>query len=125
MFWGGGRCFVFVFGAAAAAGKLLGLDADGIANALGLALSRAGGTQQALLEKSLAKRAQSGFAAEAGVFAAQLAAAGLSADYGHYVNEARLPILEQNNALSLFRLQRRLRGAALGHFAAFARAKGE
>lgn len=67
-----------VFGAAAAAGKLLGLDAAGIANAIGLALSRAGGTQQALLEKSLAKRAQSGFAAEAGVFSAQLAAAGIS-----------------------------------------------
>jgi 2-methylcitrate dehydratase PrpD len=67
-----------VFGAAAAAAKLLGLGQDGIADALGLALSRAGGTQQALLEKSLAKRAQSGFAAEAGVFAAQLAAAGIS-----------------------------------------------
>jgi 2-methylcitrate dehydratase PrpD len=67
-----------VFGAAAAAAKLLGLDADGIANALGLALSRAGGSQQALIEKSLAKRAQSGFAAEAGVFSAQLAAAGVS-----------------------------------------------
>ncbi len=67
-----------VFGAAAAAAKLLGLDSDGITNTLGLALSRAGGSQQALLEKSLAKRAQSGFAAEAGVFAAQLAAAGIS-----------------------------------------------
>ncbi|NKB56403.1 MAG: hypothetical protein GKS00_08710 [Alphaproteobacteria bacterium] len=67
-----------VFGAAAASAKLLGLDADGIANSLGLALSRAGGTQQALIEKSLAKRAQSGFAAEAGLFAAQLAAAGIS-----------------------------------------------
>ena len=67
-----------VFGAAAAAAKLLGLDRDGVTNALGLALSRAGGTQQALIEKSLAKRAQSGFAAEAGVFAAQLAAAGIS-----------------------------------------------
>lgn len=67
-----------VFGAAAAVGKLLGLDEAGIANAIGLALSRAGGTQQALLEKSLAKRAQSGFAAEAGVFSAQLAAAGIN-----------------------------------------------
>ncbi len=67
-----------VFAAAAAAAKLLGLDAAGIANALGLALARAGGTQQALIEKSLAKRAQSGFAAEAGVFAAQLAAGGIS-----------------------------------------------
>ncbi len=67
-----------VFGAAAAAGKLLGLDAGDICNALGLALTRAAGTQQALIEKSLAKRAQSGFAAEAGVFAAQLAAVGVS-----------------------------------------------
>ncbi|MEE2689505.1 MAG: MmgE/PrpD family protein [Pseudomonadota bacterium] len=67
-----------VFGAAAAAGKLLKLDANGIRDALGLALTRASGTQQALIEKSLAKRAQSGFAAEAGVFAAQLAAAGVS-----------------------------------------------
>ncbi len=67
-----------VFGAAAASAKLLGLDANGITNALGLALSRAGGTQQALIEKSLAKRAQSGFAAEAGLFAAQLAAAGVT-----------------------------------------------
>jgi len=45
-----------VFGATAATAKLLDLDVVGIANALGLALSRAGGTQQALLEKSLAKR---------------------------------------------------------------------
>lgn len=67
-----------VFGAAAAAGKLVGLDGDGVRDALGLALTRAAGTQQALIEKSLAKRAQSGFAAEAGVFAAQLAAAGVS-----------------------------------------------
>jgi 2-methylcitrate dehydratase PrpD len=67
-----------VFGAAAASAKLLGLSSDGIANALGLALSHAGGSQQALIEKSLAKRAQSGFAADAGVFVAQLAAAGLN-----------------------------------------------
>lgn len=67
-----------VFGAAAAAGKLYGLDADGIADALGLALGRAAGSQQAIVEKSLAKRAQSGFAAEAGVHCAQLAVAGLS-----------------------------------------------
>ena len=53
------------------------------------------------------------------LFARGLAATGLSADYGHYLDEARLPILEQNNALSLFGLQRRLRGAALGHLAAF------
>ncbi len=66
-----------VFGGAAAAAKLLGLDAGAIADALGLAFFRAGGSQQALLEKSLAKRAASGLAAESAVLAARLAAAGI------------------------------------------------
>ncbi len=53
------------------------------------------------------------------LFARGLAAAGLDRAYGAYVDEAILPVLEQNNALSLFGLHRRLRGAALGHLAAF------
>ncbi|CAN5445959.1 iron-containing redox enzyme family protein [soil metagenome] len=53
------------------------------------------------------------------LFAKGLSATGLSADYGRYVGEARPSILEQNNAGSLFGLHRRLRGAALGHLAAF------
>jgi len=68
-----------VYGAAAACAKLLRLGPDGIADALGLALSHTGGTQQALLEKTDAKRLQSAFAARAGVFSAQLAGAGASA----------------------------------------------
>lgn len=68
-----------VYGAAAACAKLLKLDPGGISNALGFALSHSGGTQQALLEKTDAKRMQSAFAARAGVFCAQLAAAGASA----------------------------------------------
>lgn len=68
-----------VYGAAAACAKLLRLGPDAIADALGLALSNTGGTQQALLEKTVAKRLQSAFAARAGVFSAQLAAAGASA----------------------------------------------
>ena len=40
-------------------------------------------------------------------------------EYGAYVDEAPLEVLEQNNAMSLFGLHRRLRGAALGHLAAF------
>jgi hypothetical protein len=35
------------------------------------------------------------------------------------VDEAPLEVLEQNNAMSLFGLNRRLRGAAMGHLAAF------
>ncbi|WP_244929124.1 iron-containing redox enzyme family protein [Nocardioides sp. W7] len=46
-------------------------------------------------------------------------ALGLRADYGAYVDDAPLEILEQNNVMSLFGLHRRLRGAALGHLAAF------
>jgi hypothetical protein len=46
-------------------------------------------------------------------------ASGLRADYGAYVDDAPLEVLEQNNAMSLFGLHRRLRGAALGHLAAF------
>ncbi len=53
------------------------------------------------------------------LFARGLAATGLSPDYGRYVGEARTAVLEQNNAGSLFGLHRRLRGAALGHLAAF------
>ena len=67
-----------VFGAAAAAAKLLGLDQQGIANAMGLALGQAGGSQQALVEKSLAKRLQSGIAARAGVFSALAAERGIT-----------------------------------------------
>ncbi|QCW51159.2 iron-containing redox enzyme family protein [Nocardioides dongxiaopingii] len=53
------------------------------------------------------------------LFARGLAASGLDRDYGAYIDETLLPVLEQNNALSLFGLHRRLRGAALGHLAVF------
>ena len=45
--------------------------------------------------------------------------AGCGPEYGAYVDVAPVEILEQNNALSMFGLQRRLRGAAVGHLAAF------
>ncbi|MFC7400965.1 iron-containing redox enzyme family protein [Citricoccus sp. GCM10030269] len=44
---------------------------------------------------------------------------GLNSDYGAYINEAPVEILEQNNAMSLFGLNRRLRAASLGFLAAF------
>jgi len=53
------------------------------------------------------------------LFADGLAAVGLDPAEGSYVDLAPLEILEQNNAMSLFGLNRRLRGAALGHLAAF------
>ena len=53
------------------------------------------------------------------LFARGMEASGLRPEYGAYVDEAPVEILEQNNALSMFGLQRRLRGAAVGHLAAF------
>ncbi len=53
------------------------------------------------------------------LFATGLEAVGLRSEYGAYVDDAPLEALEQNNVMALFGLHRRLRGAALGHLAAF------
>lgn len=53
------------------------------------------------------------------LFARGMRACGLDPTYGAYVDEASAAVLEQNNTMTLFGLHRRLRGAALGHFAAF------
>jgi hypothetical protein len=53
------------------------------------------------------------------LFARGLAACGLDPTPGAYVDEAPAEVLELNNAMTLFGLHRRLRGAALGHLAAF------
>lgn len=66
------------FGAAAAAGRLLGLDAKGIACAMGLSYAQAGGNQQCIQDGGLVKRMQPGMIAEAGVRAAWLAKAGVT-----------------------------------------------
>lgn len=68
-----------VFGGAAAAAKLLELDAEGTTNAIGLAFSQAAGAQQAVVEKSLVKRMLSGMTAQSSVFAALAAEKGLTA----------------------------------------------
>lgn len=53
------------------------------------------------------------------LFARGLEAVGLRSEYGAYVDDALPETLETNNALSLFGMHRRLRGAAMGHLAAF------
>jgi len=73
-------CTAGAFGAAAAAAVALGLDADGIATALALAVPAAGGVNRAF--GTSAKSLQVAFAADAGVRAARLAAAGAVADRG-------------------------------------------
>ena len=61
------------FGAAAAAGKLLGLDAAGIASAFGVAASQSAGSLQFLVNGAWNKRYQVGAAAMNGLIAAALA----------------------------------------------------
>lgn len=65
------------FGAAVAAGSLLGLDRDGFANAIGLAGTMAAGLQQAFRSDSDAKPMHGAHAAESGLLCAQSAAAGV------------------------------------------------
>jgi 2-methylcitrate dehydratase PrpD len=67
-----------VFGAAAAAGKLLGLTPEQMLAAFGIAYSHAAGNRQCILDGALTKRMQAGQAASAGVFAAVLARTGFT-----------------------------------------------
>jgi len=53
------------------------------------------------------------------LFARGLEACGLRSEYGAYIDDVPVEVLEQNNAMSLLGLHRRHRGAALGHLAAF------
>ncbi|MCG8548551.1 MAG: MmgE/PrpD family protein [Alphaproteobacteria bacterium] len=66
------------FGAAAAAARVLDLDAAGIARAMGLSYAQAAGNQQCIEDGGLVKRMQPGMIAEAGVRAAWLAQAGVT-----------------------------------------------
>jgi 2-methylcitrate dehydratase PrpD len=66
-----------VFGATLAAGKLMGLDADTMTAALGLAGSTSSGLFEYLADGSQTKPFHAGWAAHAGILAAQLGAAGM------------------------------------------------
>lgn len=65
------------FGAAAAAGALLGLDETAFAHALAITGTFTAGLQQAFRSEVMAKSLHAGRAAEAGLLAAQLAARGV------------------------------------------------
>jgi 2-methylcitrate dehydratase PrpD len=67
-----------VFGAAASAASLVGLDAEHTANALGLAGSFAAGNMEFLADGAMSKRLQPGKAAHDGILAAALAGQGVS-----------------------------------------------
>ncbi len=66
------------FAAAAACGRLIGLNEEEMHNAFGLAYSQIHGNRQALADGVLAKRMQPGFSAMAGVNAAFFAANGIT-----------------------------------------------
>ncbi|HEU0215995.1 MAG TPA: MmgE/PrpD family protein, partial [Stellaceae bacterium] len=67
-----------VFGATAAAGKLLRLTPEQMLAAFGIAYSHAAGNRQCILDAALTKRMQAGQAAGAGVFSAVLAQTGFT-----------------------------------------------
>jgi 2-methylcitrate dehydratase PrpD len=64
------------FGAAAAAGRLLGLDPEGYRNAFGIVLSMSAGSMQYLVNGAWTKRSHVGHAAMCGLIAATLAKEG-------------------------------------------------
>jgi 2-methylcitrate dehydratase PrpD len=107
------------FGAAAAAARVLGLDADGIACAFGIALSQAAGSMQFLHNGAWTKRFQVGYAAMNGGavgvprrLRARREAGARTCRPGLALGDAR----DRREALSLLPLQprraRRARGAA-------------
>ena len=67
-----------VFGATAAAGKLIGLTPEQMLAAFGIAYSHAAGNRQCILDGALTKRMQAGQAAGAGVFSVVLAHTGFT-----------------------------------------------
>jgi 2-methylcitrate dehydratase PrpD len=67
-----------IFGATAAAGKLVGLNVEQMVNAFGIAYSQAAGTRQCILDGALTKRFQAGQAANGGVLSALLARQGFT-----------------------------------------------
>jgi 2-methylcitrate dehydratase PrpD len=69
---------VGVFGAAAAAAKLMKLDEKQILNALGLAFNRSGATYQNNIDGCLGVRIMEGWVAQAGIECAKLAARGIT-----------------------------------------------
>ncbi len=61
------------FGATVAAGRVLGLDAKGLLNAIGISYSQVSGNHQVTRDAALTKRMQPGFAAKAALVSAELA----------------------------------------------------
>ncbi len=108
-----------VFGAAAAAGKLIGLAPEQILDAFGIAYSHAAGNRQCILDGALTKRLQAGQAASAGVFSAVLAQTGFTG--AHNIFDGRFGFFElyQPNGYDISVLLRDLGTAFRGEALSF------
>jgi 2-methylcitrate dehydratase PrpD len=108
-----------VFGATTTAGKLLGLTAEQMLHALGIAYSQAAGNRQCILDGALTKRLQAGHAASAGVFSAVLAQAGFTGAKNIFTGRFGFFELYQPNgydaSLLLHELGTAFRGEALSY----------
>jgi 2-methylcitrate dehydratase PrpD len=69
---------VGAIGAAVAAGRLRGLDAAGLQNAIGIAATQASGLAECFADGTWTKRLHPGWAAHSGIVAAELAAGGFT-----------------------------------------------
>ena len=87
-----------------AAGRLLGLDADGIQHALGMGYHQASGSAQSMRDGVLSKRLGAGFAARAAVLGAYLAADGLSGTRQTLEGSAGLIALYERNTFDVGQL---------------------
>jgi 2-methylcitrate dehydratase PrpD len=108
-----------VFGAAAAAGKLLRLTPEQMLAAFGIAYSHAAGNRQCILDGALTKRMQAGQAASAGVFSAVLGQSGFTGAHNIFTGRFGFFELYQPNgydaALLLRDLGTAFRGEALSY----------
>ncbi|MGE0222827.1 MAG: MmgE/PrpD family protein [Acetobacteraceae bacterium] len=108
-----------VFGAAAAAGKLLGLSAAQMRHALGIAYSHAAGNRQCILDGALTKRLQAGQAARDGVFSAILARRDFTGAHNIFAGRFGFLELYQPNGSDASRLLRDLGSAFRGEGLSF------
>jgi len=86
-----------IVSAAVGAAKMMGLDAGGIANALGMAFHQAGGSAQSMRDGVLSKRLGPGFAARSAVTGVFLAADGLTSTRATLEGNAGLFALHERN----------------------------
>ncbi|MFC1930481.1 MmgE/PrpD family protein [Chloroflexota bacterium] len=106
------------FGTAAVAGKLLGLNAERIQNALGIAYAQASGNRQAINDSALTKRIEVGFSSMGGIISALLAEKGITGALNSLEGEFGLYKLHHRGrydpAILTSELGKRFEGSNLG-----------